>query len=989
MHLVLRRRLVTALLALAFGAGAVPTTRALNSGHLRHGAVALLSSSASGPAAEDGAAADVDAAADAGTPGSPDSALREAEMIATEVQDPPAVASSVTASDVPLPAVNAADPLETPAPSSAMAGLHEDPANADVIDETERLAAQAEAEAASDSGSDASEAAAAAALRSVGLAEADLDGADKAAASPTADGTSPPAAQPAAPSTSAAPHAKAGSTQGQLAATMETAAPASRTEAPKAAAKLRPAELTAAPSAPPPTRPAPISAAPVMMTAGTEHHMLRANHGRKARQQPKDKEPVPPGIASHPGEPLEEEVDEEISAADEAKEEEDEMLAAEKAEEQNQEEEEKAQDRKLEEEEEELQRREERFDREEAEHAREKQTGDRHSSREIAQARSRSERHEMDQLEERIARDTNSSALAEMLSLIKLDSYQLNDKADILQKEIEDGVELAPEDPNDSLIYPLSTCMRCCIMVAAQYFIVYTAMAICKAFTTLFDLGEATKTEKALSAAFDTVYYAPMLCVLFLGAQLRALQITAGKGGPQDWAEVAMEASAWCLLVQTLLVLATSLITRDEQDSGSESASLIGLFTLLRYVSLIGLYVGFTVVCVAVLLMDARSLGAKPVDLWDNPTTAETEYSPPVSVAMTCIMTLTVFFFTVHLAHALLWSCVELAGGPASPRAGSSAGRLRTFVVNFEKCLRLCMSAVDLAPILCALLIAVRMRALQLEPKYGRPQSWVEACFYVIVACLISQPVLIVLLTLTGGLSEVTSVRRGDCAPEIVEDLDSQPMRILRRIVVVVNYLNMTVMYSACFAILVGVFLLEARPGKPTPPVSPTMFCVIMLATLHLGTYLSLFLSQIFGRAQHIFKMAEQAVKLGPMLAVLFLGTRMRALQLSKQEGSPQCWAQDAMYMAVMAVVAEICLVLVVSVFIAEAGTTEAKGQVSKSIPRTPHRIAVQLLQVAFFLLLHGSVIVVVAAALTVRPETASCAKRGFPGLNPPGLRGL
>lgn len=322
-------------------------------------------------------------------------------------------------------------------------------------------------------------------------------------------------------------------------------------------------------------------------------------------------------------------------------------------------------------------------------------------------------------------------------------------------------------------------------------------------------------------------------------------------------------------------------------------------------------------------------------------------------------------------------------------QVGTRSGGLRALVVNFEKCLRLCISAVDLAPILCALLIAVRMRALQLEPKYGRPQSWVEACFYVVVFSLLSQPILIVLLALSGGLSEVSGAHRADSVPEDVQGLTLPQMHMLRRIAVVVNYLNMTVMYSACFGITIGVFLLKAKPGRPTPPVSPTMFCVIMLAVLHLGAYLSLFVSQIIGRAQHIVRMAEQAVKLGPMLAVLFLGIRMRALQLSKQEGSPQCWAQDAMYVAVMVVVAEICLVLVVNAFFAEAGTAEAKAQVSKSVPRIPQRIAVQLLQAAFFVLLHGSVIVVVASALTVRPETASCAKRGFPGLAPQPFRAM
>merc|ERR1719359_1095746 len=58
------------------------------------------------------------------------------------------------------------------------------------------------------------------------------------------------------------------------------------------------------------------------------------------------------------------------------------------------------------------------------------------------------------------------------------------------------------------------------------------------------------------------------------------------------------------------------------------------------------------------------------------------------------------------------------------------------------------------------------------------------------------------------------------------------------------------------------------------------------------------------------------------MLSVLFLGVRMRAIQLSQGQTEkyklPQPWVQQAMYMCTYAVLAQVILVLVMPVFTGE-----------------------------------------------------------------------
>merc|ERR1719420_1334338 len=111
--------------------------------------------------------------------------------------------------------------------------------------------------------------------------------------------------------------------------------------------------------------------------------------------------------------------------------------------------------------------------------------------------------------------------------------------------------------------------------------------------------------------------YAPMLCILFLGTRMRALQITQGKGDPPMFAQVAMQVCTWAVLVQTCLALAIPLFTgqaaeTDEDGnvvpSSRDNPAVAGLLTLIRYMAMLGQYAGIGVICVAVFIMDARSL---------------------------------------------------------------------------------------------------------------------------------------------------------------------------------------------------------------------------------------------------------------------------------------------------------------------------------------------------------------------------------------------
>merc|ERR1719482_367881 len=104
---------------------------------------------------------------------------------------------------------------------------------------------------------------------------------------------------------------------------------------------------------------------------------------------------------------------------------------------------------------------------------------------------------------------------------------------------------------------PVSTTLHCVINLTLQYFCVYTALAIVRTLNSFrFQL---VGVQQILETGCTTVTYAPMLCVLFLGVRMRAIQLTQGETEkyklPQPWVQSCMYICTYCVLAQVVLVL--------------------------------------------------------------------------------------------------------------------------------------------------------------------------------------------------------------------------------------------------------------------------------------------------------------------------------------------------------------------------------------------------------------------------------------------------
>jgi len=128
-----------------------------------------------------------------------------------------------------------------------------------------------------------------------------------------------------------------------------------------------------------------------------------------------------------------------------------------------------------------------------------------------------------------------------------------------------------------------------------------------------------------LEAGRQTVMFAPMLSMLFIGARMRALQLTKAtdgtippSAGPQPWAQQAMFLCSWSVFVQLIMAMIVPILTgtgKPEMDKDGNVITPAGtskvvaiILDVIKYLCLISMYGGACVIVYAVYTMTPESL---------------------------------------------------------------------------------------------------------------------------------------------------------------------------------------------------------------------------------------------------------------------------------------------------------------------------------------------------------------------------------------------
>merc|ERR1719392_421156 len=266
------------------------------------------------------------------------------------------------------------------------------------------------------------------------------------------------------------------------------------------------------------------------------------------------------------------------------------------------------------------------------------------------------------------------------------------------------------------------------------------------------------------------------------------------------------------------------------------------------------------------------------------------------------------------------------------------------------------------------------MRALQMDPVNGKPQTWAQNCFFMCTYALALQTALCVVIPVVLG----GKVKEGNSEGDMEYEVSNEG---LATVLTVVRFGIMFCIYVGFTAVIYSVLTIEHPQGPEyTPPISVTMQCVINLTVQFFTVYLLLWIAQTakdflgmeLPKLTQLMENAKGTIQFCPMLAILFVGTRMRALMITNNKGAPQGWVQDGMYMATWAVLVQFLMVLVVGIASGGRVPVDEDGT-PKWEPSNAILVWIALgLKWLTFIFLYGGIITVIVGVYTMTPETAN-----------------
>merc|ERR1719158_2285450 len=507
----------------------------------------------------------------------------------------------------------------------------------------------------------------------------------------------------------------------------------------------------------------------------------------------------------------------------------------------------------------------------------------------------------------------------------------------------------------------VSTALNCVVSLTIQYFVVYTALALVRTAADLWTLSYNNfPIQKVLQSAATTMAFAPMLAVLFLAVRMRVTYLTQGKGDPQVWVQVWMYCTTYAVLAMTLTVIVIPLFTGQVVSADPKTGEvdpdikpfknfiLAGCMTALKYLIMIGLYVG--VVCV---IYGAYTF-QPPAGMWPG----ETIPPPAPAVACTFIMSAAYFIIYALVQFARTWS--EFTQQKFS---------------KFEDAMLDSTKAMNFGPMLCVLFIGARMRALQMDPLNGAPQKWAQNCFFMCTYAVIAQVLISIAVPLVLG----GSVKKGKVEGDMEYDGLNYP--ILGSILTVGRWIIMICIYIGAACVIYSVFTIQHPKGEQyTPPISVTMQCVINLTFQFFFVYIGIwactsikeFSTMEWPLLTNTMHDLQGTVAYCPMLAILFVGARMRALRITDNKGAPQGWVQDGMYMATWALLFQFLFGLLVPLCTGQASPCDKDGNPTYKPKNEVALYCVLALKWLTYVFLYGGTIAVVVGVYTMTPETAN-----------------
>lgn len=522
---------------------------------------------------------------------------------------------------------------------------------------------------------------------------------------------------------------------------------------------------------------------------------------------------------------------------------------------------------------------------------------------------------------------------------------------------------------------PVPPSMRCVAVITVLYFSAYFAIILARSYGTLVGRthqstvrirGRLSLSQSTETGMTDALVLAPMLCILMIGARMRAMQLDPAHGHPQRWAMSAMYIATWAFVVQFLTRCITPCVEGISEDSNG--CAVIYLLNCVWVCAIALLYCGFAAVVISVFLIEAPH--------------GET---PPVSPAMQCVTILTTVYFLIYLCMGIVRSFQQC-------KAWANNAEYRPHTV--EKYLEHASTALQFAPMLCILAVGTRLRALQMGRE---PEPWAQGAMFGATWAIVLQTMLLILVPclIPGENLDVQQDTKG-------LDWSKQPHPTLKGLAIFLSCLwwaSVLCLYVCIATILVSVFSMEPDPthlfkadvkDRPlsllaqshrlhrleAPPVSTAMRCVTVLTLLYFGVFLVILVlraikAQSLQRRLEVFvDLSKQALAFVPMLCVMMIALRLRAVQLGSHD--PQVFAQHTMWVATsMIVIQVVCAPFMVLLAKNEADEEDGDEEGQSGIWRKFAVIGLLVLRYAAALGLYIAMAVLIFALFAMESHPA------------------
>jgi len=461
--------------------------------------------------------------------------------------------------------------------------------------------------------------------------------------------------------------------------------------------------------------------------------------------------------------------------------------------------------------------------------------------------------------------------------------------------------------------------------------------------TMLYNLfldSEGSIWQQTFETLMSTMRLAPMICAVLFAVVKRAATLTAENTElywlPQLYLKIAVVCCAATFIAQAMFYTCAEYVAQKEAMTGQLAAgpqSRLRILISFGDFALTLMHLALLVTLVGIVLMK------EPGSLYGIMG------KTPVAPGTVCTIILAAVYFAVYRAlHSM--------------KSGHEPDELEQPSYALEV-MRLAAAILNIAPMICALFLAVQIAADWQGVSLPRN---VEVSLYVCAVSLLVQVALVLITPAFAG----ANVRSSGSGTEVEFVTRSRASFML---VSLVRWLAIAILYICVGVIGIAFWTLQLVPRL-------THLLIVLMAVffvVYMALWVSITLRQLltgFTRVIRVLGVTKDAAMLSPMLVILILGSWVRSHQMTNalgEPGEPQGWVQDYMRVAVCAFI----FMLMMMIFRGWSAQQPANLELQHEITEKGTEAGVFVVFIPM-LVMCVSVAIIIVGLFMITPETAT-----------------